>query len=157
MNVRKNQLESDGQIDQPSQGKSRRRPHGRQRRGAAAVECAFCIPVIIILMFATLETCSGIFLKETLTVAAYEGVRVGVRRRATAAAVEARCQAILDARNVQNATITITPSNFDSLDALDPITVTVSAPTAGNSLFIFDFMADRTASAEVSMLREFDD
>ncbi len=157
MNAQIDQHESAAQNERPNQSKPRRRLHGRQRRGAAAVECAFCIPVVIILMFATLETCSGIFLKETLTVAAYEGVRVGVRRRATASAVQTRCEEILAARNIQNATITITPSNFDSLDALDPITVTVSAPTAGNSLFIFDFMAARTASAEVSMVREFDD
>ena len=135
----------------------RRRIRNRQRRGAAAVECAFCIPIVIILMFATLETCSSIFLKESLTVAAYEGARVGVRRRATFEAVQNRAQAILDARNIQNATITILPTDFDSLDALDPIRVTVSAPTAGNSLYIFDFMANRTVSAQVVMVREFDD
>ena len=30
--------------------------------------------------------------------------------------------------------VTISPTDFDDLDALDPITITIVAPTAGNSL-----------------------
>ena len=108
-------------------------------------------------MFGTLETCAGLYLKETLTVAAFEGVRVGVRRRATADDVIARANEVLDERGVVGATVEVSPSNFNSLDALDPITVTIAAPTAGNSLYIFDFVADKTASARCTMVREFDD
>lgn len=126
------------------------------RNGAAAVECAFCIPIVLVLMFGTLETCSGIFLKESLTVAAFEGVRVGVRRRAERQDVIDRAQAVLDARNITGSTITVTPADFAGLNALDTITVHIVAPTAGNSLYIFDFMVGRDVSAEVSMVREFD-
>ena len=137
---------------------SRKPPkQGKNRRAAAAVECAFCIPIVILLMFGTLETCSGIFLKESIKVAAFEGARTGVRRRATPADVRTEVESVLAMRDVQGATITIEPSDFDPLNALDPITVTVSAPTAGNSLYIFDFMADRVVSAQVTMVREFDD
>ena len=128
-----------------------------KRRGAAAVEAAFCIPIILLVMFATLEICSGIFLKEAVTVAAYEGARVGVRRRATKTDVEAQVNSVLAARSITGATITVVPSDFSTLSALDPITVTVTAPTAGNSLYIFDFLAERDVSGEVSMVREFDD
>ncbi len=138
--------------------KTKRKPKRfRKRKGAAAVECAFCIPVVILLMFGTLETCSGIFLKESLTVAAFEGARVGVRRRATSAAVIEQVEAILQIREVTNADITVEPMDFSTLSALDPITVTIVAPAAGNSLYIFDFMAGRDVSAQVTMVREFDD
>lgn len=126
------------------------------RAGVAAVECAFCIPIVILLMFGTLETCSGIFLKESLTVAAFEGARVGVRRGATPQLVQEQVQAILELRQVVDAEVLVEPADFSGLSALDPITVVVRAPTRGNSLYIFDFLVDREVSAEVSMVREFD-
>ncbi len=109
------------------------------------------------MMFGTLETCSGLFLKETLTIAAFEGARVGVRRRATAEMVQDRCEEVLDERGVIGYSVIIEPADFSNLDALDTITVTVRAPTAGNSLYVFDFLAGKNASAQVSMVREFDD
>lgn len=134
-----------------------RRGGHRHRRGTAAVECAVCIPLLLAIMFSTLEVCSGIFLRETATVAAYEGCRVGVRRRATNRDARDQVQAVLDARNVTGGTITVTPADFSTLSALDPITVTVTAPTAGNSLYIFDFLAGRTVTGQVSMVREFNE
>lgn len=133
--------------------------HRRSRFGAAAVEAALCIPVIIILMFGTLEISAGFFLKESLTIAAYEGARTGVKRRATRAQVEARVQDILDARNVslgESGSITVTPSDLSTLDALDPLTVVIRAPSAGNSALIFDSLTNRTITATVKMAREFD-
>lgn len=132
-----------------------RGPSGRSRGGAAAVEAAICIPVVIVLMLGTLEISAGIYLKESLTVAAYEGVRAGVKRRSTYADVVGRCQDVLDARGVTDGTIVVTPSDFSALQALDPVTVRVTAPSAGNCVMIFDHMVNREVSAEVVMAREF--
>jgi len=134
-----------------------RQNRASRRRGAAAVECAFCVPVVFLIMFGTLETCSGIFLKETLAVTAYEGCRVGVRRRASAEDVVTECNAVLAARNIVGATVTVDPNDFSDIGALTPITVTVRAPTNGNSTFLFNFMLDREAAASVTMVREFDE
>ena len=57
----------------------------RRRQGVAAVEAALCLPVVLILMLGTLEICSGIFLRESLNIASFEGARAGVRRQATPA------------------------------------------------------------------------
>lgn len=129
----------------------------RVRSGAAAVEAAFCIPVVILLMFGTLEVCSGIFLNESLKIVAYEGARVGVRRGATFEMVQARCEEILSARNVTGGEISIAPSDFDTLSALEPISVTVEAPYSGNGGFVSRLLVGRSASGSVSMMREFDD
>ena len=128
--------------------------------GAAAVEAAICLPLIILLMLGTLEVCAGFYLKESLTVAAYEGARTGVKRRATESDVEDEVRAILAARDVtldNGGSITIVPSNFSSLQALDPITVRVTARTTGNSVVIFDSLVNREVSAQVVMLREFNE
>ena len=129
----------------------------RLRRGTSAAECAFCIPVVLLLTFATLEICSAIFVKETATIACYEGARVGVKRRATADDAFDQCQSVLDARGVVGYEITITPSNFAALDALDVITIQVSVPTTQNSFFIGQFLQGRDVSSSVTMVREFDD
>lgn len=129
----------------------------RLRRGTSAAECAFCIPVVLLLTFATLEICSAIFVKETLTVAAYEGARIGVKRRATYQDAYDQTLSILEARGLVNYEINISPANFNSLDALDLITINVEAPTAGNSFFIGQFLEGRSLSATVRMVREFDD
>lgn len=142
---------------------SRRTPF--VRRGAAAVEAAICFPLIIILMMGTLEVCAGIYLKESVTICAFEGVRVGVRRRATRDMVIDRIKEVLTDRQVVLPTdssgnpegIEVIPEDFSTLRELDPITVRITAPTAGNSLFIFDNLANRNVVAEVTMVREFNE
>ncbi len=140
--------------------KNKSRAHTRKkRRGAAVVETALCLPVIVILMFATLEICAGIYLKESLSIAAYEGARTGVKRRSTRAQVISRVEDILAARNVtlgSGGRITVAPTDLSTLDILDPITVTITAPTADNSAFVFNHLANRNITATVKMAREFD-
>jgi len=147
------------QTETKTEATLRNRRIRSNRRGAAVVEAAFCIPLIIILMFATLEISAGYYLKESLTIAAYEGARTGAKRRATRAQVIQRVQDILDARNVSlgdSGTIQVTPSSLESMQTLQPLTVTVTAPSAGNSAFVFNALANRTIRAEVRMAREFD-
>ena len=127
------------------------------RRGAAALECAIVLPFILIIMTGTLEICSGIYLKESLTICAFEGVRVGVRRRGSADMVNDRVQEVLTERQIVNAVVTIEPADFGTLEALDPITVTVEAPANGNTAFNYGVMTGRTVSASVSFVREFDE
>ena len=73
-----------GSLRMPAQSNSHRtRPYRRsvrrRQRGMAAVEFAVCLPVLVLLVFGAIEASSFIFLKQALTVAAYEGVRETVR------------------------------------------------------------------------------
>jgi hypothetical protein len=111
-------------------------------------------------MLGTLEVTAGLFLKESVSVCCFEACRIGTRRGATAANVQARAVQVLADRGVDlgsSGQIQIIPSNFDSLSSLDPITVRITAPTAGNSIFIFDNLINRNVTSEVTMIREFDD
>jgi Flp pilus assembly protein TadG len=142
---------------------SRRRKS--DRKGAAVVEAALCIPIVIVLMMGTLEVCAGIYLSESLTVCAYEAARAGVRRRADYddvydRAVEALADRLVTLPTDSAGTVTgivINPTDFSTLSELDPITVTITAPTAGNSLYIFDTLVNRNVTSSVTMVREFDD
>jgi hypothetical protein len=149
--------------DQPQNYQNRRNrlPGMHRRRGGAIVETACCIPLIILLMMGTLEVCSGIYLYESCKVAGFEGIRVGIRRGGTADDVIARTRQVLAERRVTLPEtgiygVSVEPSDFSQLKALDPITVTVTVPTEGNSVFLFDTFAKRVIRASVTMLREFD-
>lgn len=135
----------------------RKRVHSRNKNlGVAAVETAICVTAMVPILFGTLEICSGFFLQESLTIAAYEGARTAARQEATPEGVREYVRDILEDRgvNVDNGDIEITPASFTNQRALDPVTVRVSVPTAGNSIFVFEHLANRTLVAEVSFAFE---
>ncbi len=72
-----------------------RRNANLARRGVAAAEFAVCLPVMVLLVLGMVETCSMVFLKQSLAVAAYEGAHTAVKPGATSADVRAVCDNIL--------------------------------------------------------------
>lgn len=146
---------------------------GRQRTGTSTVECAICLLVLVPIIFGTLEVCAGFLVKQSLTVSAYEGVRSGVGRSTTNADILTRTAQILKFRNIslggasttefaktgdQYGIFLITPGNLpvEKLDALDPITVRIVAPSDGNATPIFEHLLNRSIEASATMVREFD-
>jgi Flp pilus assembly protein TadG len=124
------------------------------RRGVAAAELAVCLPIVVLLVIATIEACSALFLKQSLTAAAYEGVRTAIEQNASTATVQAACNQILADRKIQDAKVTIKPSNIAALNPGDFIDVTVSAPCDSNSAVPTAFYRGRTLSANASMMIE---
>jgi Flp pilus assembly protein TadG len=127
----------------------------RKSRGVAATELAVCLPIIVLLVIASIEACSAIFLKQSLTVAAYEGVRAAVAADATVANVQAVCNNVLADRRVNGATVTVTPSNIAALNAGDYVNVTVTAPCSSNSVVPTSFYRGRSLSTTASMMIEY--
>ncbi len=133
----------------------RRCDTGRSRRGVAASELAVCLPIIVLLVLATIEACSMVFLKQSLTVASYEGIRVAIDKGATATTVQAACQQVLTDRKIGGATITLTPANVSALKPGELIDVTVTAPCSANSVLPVMFYKGKSLSATASMMKEF--
>jgi hypothetical protein len=125
------------------------------RRAVAASELAVCLPVLVLLVLAMIESCTMIFLKQSLTVAAYEGVRIALEPAADAADVQAKCDGVLADRRVQGGQVVVTPANFDTLAPGEYIQVTVSAPAGRNSVIPGSFFRGRTLSASATMMKEF--
>jgi len=95
-----------------------------------------------------------IFLKQSLTVAAYEGIRTALEERAVAADVLNASQQVLTDRQVQGGNITVQPNDFETLPPGDFIQVTVSAPADSNSVIPGSFFRGRTLSATATMMKE---
>lgn len=126
----------------------------RSRQGAAIAEFAVCLPIIILIVFATLEATEMIFLKQSLTISAYEGARVALVPEVEDGSVEVVCQNILDDRRISNATIVITPSNISAAPVGTYISVDVSAPAVGN-VFSAILTRNTVVNAHVEMMKEF--
>jgi Flp pilus assembly protein TadG len=126
-----------------------------RRRGVAATEFAVCLPIIVLLVIGTIEACSMVFLKQSLAVAAYEGARTAIIPNATTAQIKAAAEQVLKDRKIDNATVTITPTNIDALVPGDFVDVKVSAPCNANSIVPNKFYKGKTLSANASMMIEF--
>jgi Flp pilus assembly protein TadG len=135
--------------------RKRRALNNGSRRGVAASELAVCLPVIVLLVLAMIEACTMIFLKQSLTVAAYEGARTSLVPNATAAQVQAACNGVLRDRRVQGARVTLRPANLASVAPGEYIEVNVAAPTDPNSVIPGSFLRGRTLSATAVMMKEF--
>jgi Flp pilus assembly protein TadG len=121
----------------------------------AASEFAVCLPVLILLVLGTIESCTMIFLKQSLTVGAYEGIRTALEDGATVSDIESTCQAVFRDRRVQGGSVTVAPANFGVLGPGDYISVTVSAPTDPNSVIPGSFFRGRTFNSTATMMKEF--
>ncbi|HEY4233085.1 MAG TPA: TadE family protein [Lacipirellulaceae bacterium] len=127
----------------------------RLSRGVAATELAVCLPIIVLLVVATIEACSMVFLKQSLSIAAYEGVRAAVAPAASTAAINQSCSQVLKDRRIAGGTVTINPGNVASLKPGNFVDVTVSAPCTGNTVVPNVFYRGKTITATASMMIEF--
>jgi Flp pilus assembly protein TadG len=131
-----------------------RRHRHAPRRAAAAAELAICLPVLVMLVLASIEACSMIFLDHGLTIASYEGVRMAINYDATNSTVLARCDEIITQREINDTTVTITPANVANVPRGQTIVVRVSAPCNSNLLIPPWFYGGRTLSVATTMVKE---
>ena len=127
----------------------------QRRSGLAAAEFAVCLPVLLVIIFGSIESCTMIFLKQSLTVAAYEGVRVGITGGTDNSDVAAASNQILTDRHVNNGTIVTIPADLSTASVGDYITVRVLAPCNENSALSGWFFNNVTLDGEATMMKEF--
>ena len=79
-------------------------------------------------MLASIEASTMVYLDHGLSVAAYEGARVGAQADGTNADVQVRCNAVLTGRSVRDANITVNPSDLSSIAKGTAFTITLPQP-----------------------------
>lgn len=102
--------------------------NSRSRTGAAVMEMAICLPVLVFLVWGTIELTGSMFLKQTLTSAAHEGAMTGMRLNATEADVRERVALILKSRELTDCSVVVSPSGnaFDEMSSGDTFFVSIS-------------------------------
>ncbi|MCY2993642.1 MAG: pilus assembly protein [Planctomycetota bacterium] len=130
------------------------KPSRIARSGAAVVEFAVCLPVIMVIVLAAIEACSMIFLRQALQATAYEAVRCAVEPARTSQEILDCADGMLSERKVQQGTVQLDPSNPAEATAGSPVTVTVTAPLDSNRLMPPWFFGSRNVTAKCVMLKE---
>jgi Flp pilus assembly protein TadG len=125
-----------------------------QRHGIVAAELAVCLPLLVLLTLAMIETCSMIFLKQSLAVAAYEGAHTAVAPGATTADVQRVCDGILRDRRVVGATVRMNPANLEAIREGQYFEVQVSAATDRNAILPLRFFRGRNLTGAAEYMRE---
>jgi Flp pilus assembly protein TadG len=130
----------------------------KSRSGLATVELAVCLPLLLTLTLATVDVCSAIFVKESLTIAAYEGARVGAMRGATNNDVTTAVRTFLDQRGIKYSSasvVTISAPGFSSAKTLEHVTVTVTVPCADNLSSPKKLFKDKNLQSSVTVRKQF--
>lgn len=126
----------------------------RTRRGVAATELAVCAPVIVLVVIATIEATTMVFLQQSLAIAAYEATRVALVPNAESGHVQTQASLLLSSRGVKQGRATISPASISSAPAGSWIQVRVSAPFKPNSFVGGWLFSQRELSATVAMMKE---
>ncbi|MEM7315702.1 MAG: TadE/TadG family type IV pilus assembly protein, partial [Planctomycetota bacterium] len=134
--------------------KNSRKNRRQIRKGAATIELAVCIPVLVLLVLGSLEACNVIFLKQMVTAAAYEAARVAVTQEAGPTEAEQRATDVLQSRGVQGFGYTSVPADPSQVDTGEDISITVSAPASANSLINFEAFGSTIVSATIVMQKQ---
>lgn len=126
------------------------------RSGAALVEFAVVLPVLVLILLGTIETCTMIFLRQSLTIAAYEGARVSIVPESEESDVRNAATHLLNLRRIKNATVKVSPSDIEKAPYGSFIRVEVTAPCSQNSVLPLQFYGGRSLTGTVEMMKEFD-
>src|SRR5687768_8197691 len=122
------------------------------RRGAALVEFAFVLPLIILFFTASIELFRMNQVRHAAESAAYEACRHVIVPGATQAEATAKANHLLGIVGVRNATVSISPTNITESTAT--VTVNVTVPAKGNTLVMPFFARKSLVSANSSLLTE---
>lgn len=100
----------------------------RKRRGAAVVEFALVVPVMLTFTFGMIELSRINMIKEAIVQASREGARVGIRPTATVADVNERVDEELAMMAISTANVQVTPGSLDDAMPGDQVVVRISVP-----------------------------
>lgn len=132
--------------------KRSRRDRRHNRRGAVAVEMAVTLPLLFLVVLASVEFGRMNVIRHTVDNAAYEGARKAIVPGASAADADNEARRIMSIIGAQGVTVDITPAVID-IDTPE-INVVVSVECSENGLLTPFFFAGKRLAGEVTMRRE---
>lgn len=138
----------------------------QSRKGAATVEFAICLPLIVLIIVAGLDVHRILRLKQDVVEVTHETARVTATNEVDEHQARQFALDLLKQKNLANPTVAFDPVPSSDLPRGTPITVSISIPVAGNRtlisrLFTSHFLVSRsTVSREIGdipLLPESDD
>ncbi len=122
------------------------------RRGAATVELAFCLPIMLLFLFASYELARANMIRHAADAAAYEGARVAILPNATPERIQNAVDFVLSSVGVVDYAVTITPPALDN--SVEKVRVEVTIPFRTNTTVSSFFVDDPNFLGHCELTRE---
>ncbi len=123
------------------------------RLGAALVEFAFTVPILFLLFSAAFDFCRLSMITHTAEQAAYEGARRGSIPGGTAAAAQQSAEEELARIGLQQAVVTVTPSDIRS--TTEEVTVQIRIPMDANGWITPSVLSNAYITRSCTLSREY--
>ena len=118
---------------------SKAKPHGCRRSGAALVELAVTLPLILTIVLGTIEITSVVYTKQNLQSTAQECARVAAKQTSTDAQIETRLNDIAAQLGLRNVQVFTNPPSIEGLDPGTRIHVMLQADAPTNTFVAGNF------------------
>ncbi len=125
----------------------------RSRLGTAATEMAVSMPLLISLVFGSMEMANAVFLRQSVNMAAYEAAKVITRPGSNEVLARSRCDSVLAVRKVSAYTLSFSPTVTTATPRGTQVTVTLTVTASNLSYGPVQFMAGKTMTSTVVMVR----
>ena len=122
------------------------------RTGAALVEFAFVLPIILLFFCAIVELSRLMLVQHSVDTAAYEGARNAMVPGATVADAESSARRLLEAARLTGAVIQIEPTTI--VEDTPMVSVHIEVPIAQNAWITPFWFKSGTLVSEVSLITE---
>lgn len=129
------------------------------RQGAAVVELAIVLPIVFMLLFGTIEICQRLYLKQSVTIAAYEAARVAARQTSDTETVLSAAELLLEQQGIVGGIVRVRDmtrgsNHIDDVETGDEIRVRIRAAWANNVISRFVVADQGGFRVDAVMLRE---
>lgn len=128
------------------------RPIHRKRFGAALVEFAVVLPVILLVFATMIEVSRLILLQHSVDTAAYEGARNAMVPGATSSEARSSAMALINSAGLKGAVVQVTPEDITEETPL--VTVRVEVPVQSNAWVTPKWLASGNIASEVTLVCE---
>jgi Flp pilus assembly protein TadG len=118
------------------------------------VELAVCMPVIVLVVFASLEGANMLFVRQATVQAAYEAAKFASRRDGTGVQAERLATEVLAARRINSPSITFLTGAPQSTLSGSDVTVRVSVNSDERLITGFRIFSGRQIEAVATMQKE---
>lgn len=118
------------------------------------MESAILMPLLVLVTFGALELSNMIFLKQSLSIASYEGAKRATSPGASESQIRARVQEILASRGIANATIAVTPTITSATVRGTMVIVSVSSNGGGVGVLPVNIITQTTLRTQTAMVRQ---
>jgi Flp pilus assembly protein TadG len=118
------------------------------------IELAVCLPVIVLVVFASLEGANMLFVKQAVVQSAYEAAKHGSHRDGTQTQAERLATEVLTARRINRPTIRFVTGDPARTIAGSDVTVEVSVNSDDRLLTGLGLFSGRTIAVRTTMQKE---